>query len=706
MLRITLAGVSALALSAVLRAVSAQAQPPQAPAPQAEAQPEAETLPGIVVAAPAPGSPTVPSVEQQRRALNRTAGSVGFVDEQDVRGRLSNTLRDVLKDTPGVLVQTRYGQELRLSVRGSGIGRGFHLRGIELLQDGIPVNLADGSGDFNQIDPLALRSVESYRGGNGLAYGSSAQGGAVNFVTPTARTAAAPALLRLDGGSFATVRLNAQASGSTGAFDGLANVTATRSDGFRDHARQRGFYLNANAGYRVAPGAETRFYVGAYVVDQQIPGALTLRDALRRPRGATQAALAGDQKRDTWTQRVANRTTVTLGAGQLDLDAWFIHKRLFHPIFQVLDEDGITYGAAPRLTASFTVAGLRNDLVVGGRVFGGDNRALRFTNVRGSRGARTLDARQRALNLSAYAENRLHVLPGLAVVAGVKVLRDERRYRTRALTAGGRDTSPSRTYEGINPRLGLLWEPRQDVQVFANITRSQDVPDFSDLVQTQVNGSTGFVPLAAQRAYTVELGTRGRLDRLAWDVTLFRSLIRGQLLQFSTDPVNIPASTFNAGRTVNQGVEFGAALDLVRDALTPGDRLTLSQVWTYNDFKFRDDRQYGRNRIAGQPPHVLRTTLAYAGSNGLRVAPSVDWVPTGAFADYANTLRAPGYATFGIEAGIEPRPGASLFLDARNLTNVRYVSDLSTVTDARRAPTAVFQPGDGRSLYGGVRVAF
>ena len=74
------------------------------------------------------------------------------------------------------------------------------VRGVEVLQDGVPVNLADGSGDFYQIDPLAIRSAALYPGGNALVFGASTLGGAVNFVTPTAQTAEASNILRADGG--------------------------------------------------------------------------------------------------------------------------------------------------------------------------------------------------------------------------------------------------------------------------------------------------------------------------------------------------------------------------------------------------------------------------------------------------------------------------------------------------------------------------
>ena len=224
----------------------------------------------------------------------------------------------------------------------------------------------------------------------------------------------------------------------------------------------------------------------------------------------------------------------------------------------MLDQDGLTWGLAPRWTGSFTVGGLANDLVVGGRYFAGTNDALQYINNRGSRGALTANGVQRAQNYEAFAENRLWLRPDVALVAGAKILRDERDYENRL--TGARF---SRTYDGLNPKLGLLWLPRPQVQVFANISRSQDVPDFTDLLQT-VNNQPVWVPIQAQRAWTVEVGTRGRFDGYGWDLTLFRSNLRGQLLQYTLDP-SIPASTFNAGNTVNQGVEFAGYLDLARN---------------------------------------------------------------------------------------------------------------------------------------------
>ena len=81
---------------------------------------------------------------------------------------------------PGVYTQPRFGQEVRIAIRGSGISRGFHMRGLTLLQDGIPINLADDNGDFQELDPQVFERIEVYRGGNALRFGGSTLGGAIN----------------------------------------------------------------------------------------------------------------------------------------------------------------------------------------------------------------------------------------------------------------------------------------------------------------------------------------------------------------------------------------------------------------------------------------------------------------------------------------------------------------------------------------------
>lgn len=702
---------------------------------QEASHPGSVQLPTVTVdpASESKGSLTIPSVAKQRKQLEQTVGSVGFVDaaSEQIQTRHIDNIADALRNVPGVLGGERYGQEIRLSIRGSGLSRFFHLRGIELLQDGIPVNLADGSGDFDQIDTIYFRSIEVYRGGNALMFGTSTLGGAIDFVSPTAYTALAPDIVRFDGGSFGSYRGNAQVSRVIGDFDFLVNGTFSHSDGYRDHSTNNYELINGNIGYKFAPGAETRFFFGNYYATQKIPGQLTFFDALNNPTRTSLAAtrgeipgpngvfFGGNQARDIFNQRIANRTTFATDWGRLDLNSWFIYNTLYHPIFQVLDQYGYTAGFAPKFTGTGSIGGFCNDIILGGRIWAGHQVDKRFTNLNGFEASpQTFNARDEALNLEVYGEDRFFVAPDVALMAGLKLFSDSRKQAQ--LPLGG---APSRynevVYNGILPKAGVTWFPTPEIQVFGDFTGSADVPDFTDLTQFQF-GTTRFVPLNAQRAWTGEIGTRGAWDRFFWDVTAYRADITNELLQFSTAPgafIGAPAVTFNAPHTIHQGIEFAAGVDLLRDLWGVGDAVSVTQIWTLNDFFFVADREFGNNKLAGAPPNVLRSILSYRNPNGLYIAPSLNWAPVGAFADYANTIRTPGYALLGVQAGLTvpngflpngPLPYAvSFYLDTRNLANQRTISDVQTVVNASfPANQTIYFPGTGRAIYGGMKVTF
>ncbi|MEX2515630.1 MAG: Plug domain-containing protein [Gammaproteobacteria bacterium] len=122
---------------------------------------EHAVLPDVTVEGSQQTQPiSLPSIQQARDRLNLAPGGVDVIDAEQYKQGRSSTLRDVLGWSPGVFVQPRFGsEESRLSIRGSGLQRTFHLRGIKLLQDGVPLSLADGGGDFQAIEPLALQSV-------------------------------------------------------------------------------------------------------------------------------------------------------------------------------------------------------------------------------------------------------------------------------------------------------------------------------------------------------------------------------------------------------------------------------------------------------------------------------------------------------------------------------------------------------------------
>src|SRR5262249_19177988 len=150
-------------------------------------------------------------------------------------------------------------EEARLSIRGSGLQRTFHLRGVKLMQDGVPLNLADGSGDFQAVEPLQTRYIEVYRGANALQYGSSTLGGAIKYASVTGYDNW-KFLGGAEAGSYGYLRSQVSAGGVQGNMDWIATYSTFNQDGFRDHAVQKAQRATSNVGLRLSPDLETRFY--------------------------------------------------------------------------------------------------------------------------------------------------------------------------------------------------------------------------------------------------------------------------------------------------------------------------------------------------------------------------------------------------------------------------------------------------------------
>ncbi|WP_436355735.1 TonB-dependent receptor family protein [Brevundimonas sp. CEF1] len=636
-------------------------------------------------------------VAEARDRLSRTPGAVAVISAESYADRFAQGFSDTLRNVPGVLAQKRYGEESRLSIRGSGIAQGFHQRGVLLAQDGVPFADADGFSDFQGVDALSARYIEVWKGSNTLRFGGAQLGGAINLVTPTGRTARQENLWQLEGGSFGAMRGHAAVARTQGDWDVYAAASAMQSDGWRDHSQQSQARLTVNAGRSFGEDREVRLIAQAADIKQDISGSLTLDQALKTPRMASTSALTGDQARDLTVKRLTlqtrwrfNETTLFEGA------VWGWEKSLYHPIFQVMDQDSATRGAFGRIDWTGQVAGLRADAFYGFSWRHGEVEAQRYVNLSGLRGAKTADARQQASGLDVFAEGRLFVTDRLALVAGGSWGRATRDYADRLNPANDDRID----YDWFSPRLGLLWEAESGAQVFANLTRSVEPPTYGALVQAPL---TGFTPVQVQDAWTAEVGTRGRRGAFAWDLTAYRSQIDGEMLNFTTGP-DIPAATFNADKTIHQGIEAG--LDWTLPVEIADGSLLLRQTWNWSDFRFDGDVRWGDNRLPVVPEHQYRAELTWRHPSGVFVTPSVEWRISQPYVDYANTMKAPDYALMGLTAGFDVRDGLSVYVDARNLTNERYVGEFSAVTDARTVSTAVFFPGEGRSVFAGLRLAY
>jgi len=652
-----------------------------------------------VVAKKNKASLTQPDIETAKENLSKTAGGTTVVNMETVReGRTSN-MQDTLGMATGVLAQSRFGaEETRLSIRGSGLQRTFHGRGLKLMQDGIAVNLADGGFDFPAIDPMATDYIEVYRGANALQYGSTNLGGSINFISRTGYTA--PALeVRSEGGSYGYYRLGVSTGGVKDNVDYFVSASKYHSDSFRDNAQQGADRLTGNVGIRLNEQVETRFFFGYVNNDSQLSSSLTKAQLKDDPKQATVTAGQGINQRNINVTRVANKTTILFDQSKLELGAYYARKGLFHPIGNfgdttgVIDQESYDIGLTARWAYQGELFGLKNEFVAGLSPTRGRTDAKNYLNVNARRGALLNDFDQKATNFETYLEDRLSVDEQWTVIAGLQYAKSKRDSQDQMITASG-DQSVDKTYSQTSPKLGVLYQLQPQVQVFANASRSFEPPSFGELNSLVVSS------LKAQKGTTFEIGSRGNSEFVDWDVAFYQARLQDELLQVGAAGSPFASQTINAGKTIHRGLEFGLTA-----------RLPYSLQWRssllINDFKLDNDPTFGSNRLPGIQRSLLRAELVYRGSDVLEnfyIGPTIEWSPQRYNVDFAETLYADSYFLWGMKAGQKINQHWSWFIEGRNLANQKYAATTGVVADATRAFTsqAQFFPGDGRTAYLGV----
>lgn len=649
-----------------------------------------------------PGSLTVLTAQQALREIQQTPGGVALVIADAYKNStVANSIKDVLEYVPGVFVQPKWGDDTRLSIRGSGLSRNFHLRGVQLYMDGIPINTSDGYGDFQEIDPTAYKYVEVFKGGNALRFGANSLGGAINFVTPSGRD---PFIngVSVDAGAFGFRRLQAKAGGNNGPWDGFITAATQSSDGFRDHSFGQATRLSGNVGYQFSPDVETRFYLNANSVRQRIPGSVSKFSALTSPETAAVNNLTGDWQRNIDSVRIGNKTTMRFDNTTVEFGAFGIDRHLMHPIFQWLDYHYQDYGAFVRAVDDRVIGGFRNRLVAGVNVINGRIDNQQFANLAGQKGALLWSSIDRSKNTSVYAEDSFYFLPNVAAVAGTQFLYATRDRQDRLLSDG--DQSGRTEFNLWSPKGGLLWQIDPTWQAFANISRSAEVPSYGESAIGPGIPTIPFTSIRPQRATTYEIGTRAGRPDATWELTYYRAQIHNELLCLFSAFGN--CNVTNADRTMHQGIEAGAGAAIFRNLFVRGDRpdrLWLNIAYTFSDFRFSNDPVFGNNLLPGAPRHFVRGELLYKHPNGFYIGPNIEWVPQGYYVDSANTLSTDGYAIYGLKTGFDDGGRYSGYVEARNIGNKAYIAS-SSIIDRANANSPLFEPGFGRAVYAGFKV--
>ena len=155
------------------------------------------------------------------------------------------SLEESVRSLPGIIVHNRnnVSQGDRISIRGLGSRASFGVRGVKLVLDGIPLTMADGQSQLNNLDLTSAGQIEVLRGPSSSLYGNAA-GGVIQIRSEEASDRPFQVTPRFITGSHGFRRIQGKATGSAGDNQFLVNYNTLWIDGYRDHAFARSTGIN------------------------------------------------------------------------------------------------------------------------------------------------------------------------------------------------------------------------------------------------------------------------------------------------------------------------------------------------------------------------------------------------------------------------------------------------------------------------------
>jgi iron complex outermembrane receptor protein len=690
-----------------IRAAAAAAAVLAAPALGAQQGDSAARLPAVEV--------TV-SRERGRSALELPFAVTTLRPDSARPGQRLVSLDEALFLVPGVLAASRNNpaQDPRVSIRGFGARSAFGVRGIHVVRDGIPVTLPDGQTPVDFLDLESVGRVEVLRGSAASLYGNAA-GGVIELRTAEPPPVPFAGALRASAGSDEMRRVVAQAAGSVGTRGWLASATHWRTDGVRDHARQRATTL---LGRGTARAGATRLAVTATHYEMPLgenPGALTLAQMRDDPTQAEAQSVNRDARktvRHSLVGIVAER-----GGGGRELTAVLFGGRraLDNPLpFAVIDVDRASGGAGLRGALPFVAGGLAQRVRLGVDVHHQDDDRRNFENcvnraapitvptpecpiVGRERGVVTVEQRERVTGIGAFLHDELMLGARTRLTLGARY--DRVAFSVRdALTEDG-DQSGDRTLHAVSPSAGIVVRLTPLAAAYASISSAFETPTVTELAN-RPDGSAGINPdLEPQRSVTYEVGVRGvAASVLRWDVALFATRVRDELVPYEAPGGGGRRFFRNAGRT-RRGAEVA-----LEGTLGP---IEVGAAYAYSRFVFDEylvtsggtTSDYSGNRIPGIPAHAAQASATWRRAAFFA---TVEALAAGAVhPDDANSARVNRQEVVHVRLGATELFGSPLLAPTVGVQNVfdrRYAS--SVVVNAQGG--RYFEPAPGRTLFVGL----
>jgi iron complex outermembrane recepter protein len=649
--------------------------------------------------------------------------SVFRVDKKELMFGKKVSAKNVLADVPGLFLQSRYGnKDIRVTIRGYGTRSNTGVRGVKILQDGIPESEPDGETVVDAIDFTSLGGVEVVKGNLSSIYGNS-PGGVVNFLTdiyfPDNYVSS-----NNQYGSYGFLQNGGKVGIKTNDYRFFMSYNYRNLKGYRDHSGEYGHLVNSVfEGYLGNKSSIT--VLSNYVRGiNRIPGALTKEQFDQNPMQARDIAVSQDFRNESKKGRLAVKFKTTFGkndANELEITGYGGMK-------DYMKTDDETYmlstrnslGSLVRFT-NRTKLKDRNNMVTVGMDFATQSgpRTI-FDNINGNKGLTVIDQfEDLQSSLGFYVEDQFELIKNKSN------LFFSSRYDRVSLSKNSLQfhgfTDTSRIFDNFTPKLGLNYKLTPYIALYTSYGIGVDIPAVSELDNNYTTSNTKYTlnpDLKPQNSQNFELGIKGNIlnrnsefmRKIKFEATFFDYVVRNEIVPFT-----INQNTFfrNAIRTNRLGVEFGFMCE-------PFEGIELVTNYTLTNFKYQDysaviqgpsgntTENYNGNFVPSIPRHILNLIFNYEFEISDKVNGLLQWdcdYLTSMYVNDNNSESTPSYFYGNVMGGINFTVGkfnTVFYAGINNIFDKRYVGYVNINDFYGR----YYETGEPRSIYSGLNISY
>ncbi len=648
------------------------------------------------------------------------------------QGKKHISLEEVLQSVPGLFVNNRnnFAQGDRISIRGVGSRASFGVRGIKIIVDDIPLTMADGQTQLNNLDLSSAGRIEVIKGPSASLYGNAA-GGVIEIQTqeiPDKQNHFEPSI---DMGSYGLLRLQAKTTFRNENSNYLLNLNKFKIHGFRDHSATESWQLNALSKHHIiekmSANAIINFYYAPYSFN---PSSLTKADALNNP-GSSRTFIKNQGAGEKVLQ---GQGGITLRFDQsksqhLKFTVYGLFRSLINPIpAEIIELERLAGGTRLTWSRREQIAGYNYSIISGLDTEIQSDQRKRYENngipeneMAGIKREDVLKQIEYGEKIQQQDESVIGIAPFVKLEVTLK--------RDLFLTLGGRydsyfydvkdhflsdnsDDSGSRTLSQFSPMAGLVYRPTKLLSYYLNFSSAFQTPTTTEL-GNQPSGKGGINPnLDPETITSYEFGMKGFLlpFKIRYQAAIYFMMYNKMLVPFQISDSGKEYFR-NSGSSENKGFELSIEWQ-------PNIYINTSLAYSgmnfiFNDFTI-DSINVNGNKVPGVAPQKFYAALKYEHPAHYFAEIQLNWVDTyfvndnnggldanSLLSDYINDAYTTLDLSFGRRIEIW---GNDIQLNAavNNILDTRYNGSVVPNAFGKR----FYEPSPGRNWHAGLKVVF